>query len=127
MDIHTATETAYKNGYNDGKREALARKTGTWIGKHGYAQCSVCGVWQSYIYDFENWQNYCGHCGAEMTNLKPASRKNDPIQDKILWFLLNAAARRISRKYRGADLESHVFAGGTLFVYEIRVQKGREY
>lgn len=102
-------------------------KTGTWIGRHGWAQCSECGMWQSNIYDFENWQRYCGHCGAEMLNLRSASPKNDPISDRILWFLLNAVVRRIARRYRGADLQSHVYVGGIRYIYEIRVQKGGEY
>ena len=103
------------------------RKTGTWIAKHGWAQCSECGVWQQNIYDWDNWQNYCGHCGAEMINMKVVVPKRAPMLDRILWFLLNAAARRIAKRYTGADLISHVYVGGIRYVYEIRVQKGGEY
>lgn len=103
------------------------RKTGTWIGKHGWAQCSECGIWQRDVYDWDNWQRFCGHCGAEMVNLKSASRRNDPIKDRILWTMLDAAARRIVRRYRGADLQSHVYVRGKRYVYEIRVEEGGEY
>lgn len=103
------------------------RKTGTWIARHGWAQCSECGKWQQNIYDWENWQNYCGHCGAEMTHMKAAPKEKCPLDDRLLNLLLNAAARRIARRYKGIDMQSHVFVGGTRYIYEIRVDKGGEY
>ena len=43
-------------------------KRGHWVSHHpdGSAICSVCGRKQKYVWDFDNWQNYCGHCGADM-------------------------------------------------------------
>lgn len=43
-------------------------KRGKWVLHHpdGSATCSVCGRKQKYVWDFDNWQNYCGHCGADM-------------------------------------------------------------
>lgn len=43
-------------------------KRGEWVSHHpdGSAICSVCGRKQKDVWDFDNWQNYCGHCGADM-------------------------------------------------------------
>lgn len=43
-------------------------KRGKWVLHHpdGSATCSVCGRKQKDVWDFDNWQNYCGHCGADM-------------------------------------------------------------
>ena len=71
MDIHTATEEAYKKGYEDGKRDAVKR--GRWVQvicheefEDGFVDrvkecCSVCHA--------PNWRrtsNYCPNCGARM-------------------------------------------------------------
>lgn len=50
-----------------------------------------------------------------------------PLDDRLLNLLLNAAARRIARRFKGIDMQSHVFVGGTRYIYEIRVDKGGEY
>jgi rubrerythrin len=78
MDVHTATELAYKNGYEkgyaDGKADAV--KHGRWIlGKvePGYCTpggnrpwiCSECGNVQSWRLDRPT-ENYCPNCGAKM-------------------------------------------------------------
>lgn len=66
MDKYTATEIAYKNGYEDGKRDA--GKRGRWRKRIfdicnriiiGY-RCSECNT----TWDAET--NYCPHCGANM-------------------------------------------------------------
>lgn len=63
MKIHEATETAYKNGYEKGKQDAV---------KHG--RCEYCKDGKSFIgarlilgNDGE-WHeiNYCPECGARM-------------------------------------------------------------
>ena len=43
------------------------RKTGHWkFLRNGNAICSECGFEQVSAYDFENWDNFCHHCGADM-------------------------------------------------------------
>ena len=42
-------------------------KHGEWIlHDDGSGTCKVCGKHQKNIWDMDNWQNYCGHCGAKM-------------------------------------------------------------
>ena len=44
------------------------RKKGKWtFHKDGSGTCSECGITQKAVWDMDNWQNYCGHCGADMT------------------------------------------------------------
>ena len=33
---------------------------------NGSATCSACKCWQMLIYDDDNYQHYCGNCGAQM-------------------------------------------------------------
>lgn len=40
---------------------------GEWVlHKDGSGTCSECQFTQKNVWDFENWQNFCGHCGAKM-------------------------------------------------------------
>lgn len=40
---------------------------GEWIlHMDGSGTCKRCGVTQKLVWDPDNWQNYCGHCGARM-------------------------------------------------------------
>lgn len=40
---------------------------GTWtFNKDGSGTCNQCGTTQKNVWDYDNWQNYCGHCGARM-------------------------------------------------------------
>lgn len=32
----------------------------------GSGTCSECGFTQKNVWDYDNWQNYCGVCGADM-------------------------------------------------------------
>ena len=61
MNIHDATEQAYKNGYEQGLKDAV--KFGVWsqpkIAGVG-CLCSECNT----TWDAES--NYCPHCGAKM-------------------------------------------------------------
>lgn len=42
-------------------------KHGKWINcMNGNATCSECRIRQKDVYDFDNEQHYCGHCGAKM-------------------------------------------------------------
>lgn len=55
----------YKRGYEDGKRDAVVH--GRWIlHPNGDGTCDQCGRYQKAIWDFDNQQNFCGHCGADM-------------------------------------------------------------
>lgn len=47
-------------------------KRGKWVSHHpdGSATCSVCGRKQKDVWDFDNWQNFCGHCGADMRGVE---------------------------------------------------------
>ena len=65
MNEHDIAEQAYKNGYEDGKRDAV--KHGRWIG--GYMgltyivpKCSQCGYGNGAV----GAANYCPNCGAKM-------------------------------------------------------------
>jgi hypothetical protein len=42
-------------------------KHGKWkLYSDGSGTCSVCGRHQKHIWDFDHWQNFCGHCGADL-------------------------------------------------------------
>ena len=47
------------------------QKTATWVVYNdGSGVCSNCGRTSLSVADQDNWQRYCGHCGALMTDLK---------------------------------------------------------
>ena len=42
-------------------------KHSEWIlHKDGSGTCKQCRFTQKNIWDYDNWQNFCGHCGAKM-------------------------------------------------------------
>lgn len=44
---------------------------GKWIfHDNGDATCDQCGTRQKAIWDDDNWQNFCGHCGADMREVR---------------------------------------------------------
>jgi hypothetical protein len=44
---------------------------GRWkLRDDGSGTCSECRFTQKYVWDYDNWQNYCGVCGAKM-DLEP--------------------------------------------------------
>ena len=54
----------YEKGYQDGLND---RPQGEWINCNaGNATCSRCGTRQKAVYDDDNEQHFCGHCGARM-------------------------------------------------------------
>ena len=55
------------------------RKTGKWlIRKFGAdAQCSECKMFFSDVYDMENSDAYCRHCGAKMEGLRRVKDESD--------------------------------------------------
>lgn len=66
-DVNTSIRQAFEKGFRIGvlKGQSAKQKTGKWIlHKDGSATCSECHFHQSYIWDLDDWQNYCGICGA---------------------------------------------------------------
>ena len=50
--------------YKQGIRK---QSEGEWIfHKDGSATCNQCNTTQKHIWDMDNYQSYCGHCGAKM-------------------------------------------------------------
>lgn len=42
-------------------------RRGKWtLHTDGSGTCSECGTIQKNVWDYNSWQNYCGHCGARM-------------------------------------------------------------
>lgn len=66
MNIHDATEQAYKNGYAQGLKDAVNHAR--WIIHNPldpfsiYGECSHCGFCQS----ISKYLNYCPDCGYRM-------------------------------------------------------------
>ena len=64
MNEHDIAEQAYKNGYEQGKRDAV--KHGRWITTaykpFVYSKCSLCG----HRVTIDGESNYCPNCGARM-------------------------------------------------------------
>ena len=103
MRLEDATETAYKNGYEDGKRDAV--KHGRWIleAHEEYAnyrwnvtaECSECHAEKKEVYagfisgfpkdvaeqiilehaESVKLPNYCSNCGARMTGDENEQKK----------------------------------------------------
>ena len=47
--------------------EVAEVKHGEWIlHDDGSGTCTLCGKRQKHIWDMDNWQNFCGNCGAKM-------------------------------------------------------------
>ena len=47
------------------------RKKGRWkLLNNGDAICSECGRKQNVVWDFDNWDNFCRHCGADMRGIE---------------------------------------------------------
>lgn len=45
----------------------LIPKEGKWkLNKDGSGTCDQCGRTFKNVWDYDNFQNYCGHCGAKM-------------------------------------------------------------
>ena len=60
MNEHDIAEQAYKNGYEDGMRDAV--KHGRWVFRKNwdFFVCAECSHQSS------NCSNYCPNCGARM-------------------------------------------------------------
>ena len=48
------------------------RPKGEWVlHNDGSGTCTRCNFRQGGVWDFDNWQKYCGKCGAKMRDLEP--------------------------------------------------------
>ena len=57
-------EDIAKSLYNAGYRR---QREGEWIFHNdGSGTCNQCNTTQKHIWDMDNYQFYCGHCGAKM-------------------------------------------------------------
>lgn len=46
----------------------IKQRESKWtLGSCGSGTCSACNVTQAAIWDYDNYQRYCGHCGAKMS------------------------------------------------------------
>lgn len=62
-DGHTPSEAIERIA----KISKIINKKGKWLlNKDGSATCDQCNKTQKNVYDFDNYQRYCGGCGAEM-------------------------------------------------------------
>jgi hypothetical protein len=58
--------SAYKNA-----ADMVEVVYGEWkFNKDGSGTCNQCGITQKNVWDYDSWQNYCGHCGADMRGKK---------------------------------------------------------
>ena len=49
------------------KADVRAVKHGKWeLHLDGSGTCNRCNFTSKNVWDFDSWQNYCGHCGAKM-------------------------------------------------------------
>lgn len=47
---------------------------GEWkFNKDGSGTCNQCGITQKNVWNYDSWQNYCGHCGADMRGIEKRS------------------------------------------------------
>lgn len=64
---HQAYNHFLKQGHWEDKIPYEDAKHGRWIFKgNGNADCSCCGYRSSRVYDDDNADRYCRHCGAKM-------------------------------------------------------------
>ena len=61
------------------KSEQPERKAGVWLIRNfgSDAQCSECKTFFSDVYDMENSDNYCRHCGTKMEGLRRTNNEKD--------------------------------------------------
>ena len=49
-------------------------KHGEWkLHPDGSGTCSCCNRTQKFVWDYDNAQNFCGHCGAKMSEIPTGS------------------------------------------------------
>lgn len=70
MTLHDATEAVYRNGYEQGKRDA--EKHGRWVRVFNCKpMCSECGEYHLYAWSDHAKCNYCPNCRAKMNLPEP--------------------------------------------------------
>lgn len=64
--------TAFKHDVYDAPTIEPERKTGWWLIREGIsdAQCSECKMYFRDVYDMDNSDAFCRHCGTKMEGLK---------------------------------------------------------
>ena len=64
---HLMTEDAMCILDNIPAAKVVPIRGGKWIlHKDGSGTCDQCHRNQSEVWDMDTWQNFCGHCGADM-------------------------------------------------------------
>ena len=67
-DINTSIKEAFEKGFRIGVQKGKPID-GFWVlHKDGSATCNHCHTRQEAIWDYDNYQRYCGYCGAHMTS-----------------------------------------------------------
>ena len=62
----------YKRKYQRARLKIEVESKVHWkLHPDGRGTCSECGHTFDAVWDLESWQNFCGHCGADMRNGKP--------------------------------------------------------
>jgi hypothetical protein len=62
-----AKHSVVKMIYEQPAADVVEVRRGKWkLHDDGSATCSECGCRQLHIWDFDNHQNFCGVCGADM-------------------------------------------------------------
>ena len=57
--------------YFKDKADVVEVKRGEWkLHPDGSGTCSCCNRTQKAVWDYDNKQNFCGHCGADMRGKK---------------------------------------------------------
>ena len=65
-DGHTSSDAIERIG-NMSVKGYRKQSEGEWVfHKDGSGTCNQCGTTQKNIWDMDNYQSYCGHCGAKM-------------------------------------------------------------
>ena len=67
MDTYIATELAYKNGYEQGQKDAV--KHGRWEWHNNHWECSNCRGSRFHDLVLGLDAAYCGRCGAKMEDV----------------------------------------------------------
>jgi hypothetical protein len=61
--------------YDAGYRK---QSEGEWeLHKDGSGTCSECHFTQKNVWDYDNWQNFCGHCGVRMKGARMRGKENE--------------------------------------------------
>ena len=78
IEVAIAAVDEWDGGYNNSREEIIRNAmknilpvTGHWIILDDiWTKCSECGIMFKDVYDFDNHDSYCRHCGARMEGLK---------------------------------------------------------